>query len=61
MYHYSLSYATFGNLEHLKYRKIPKMSPGAYIFQRPFLRGLLLKGAYIRRGLPMGGNLRFKV
>ena len=36
------------------YRKIPKISPGAYIFQRPFLRGLLLKGlkfggAYLRR------------
>ena len=44
MYHYSLSYATFGNLEHLKYRKIPKISPGAYIFQRPFLRGLFLEG-----------------
>ena len=23
-----------------QYRKIPKISPGAYIFQRPFLRGL---------------------
>ena len=39
--------------EKLKYRKIPKMSPGAYIFQRPFLRGLFLEGlilggAYIR-------------
>ena len=36
------------------YRKIPKISPGAYIFQRPFLRGLFLEGlifggAYIRR------------
>ena len=36
------------------YRKIPKISPGAYIFQRPFLRGLFLKGlifggAYVRR------------
>ena len=36
------------------YRKIPKMSPGAYIFQRPFLRGsflegLILGGAYLRR------------
>ena len=35
------------------YRKIPKISPGAYIFQRPFLRGLFLEllilgGAYIR-------------
>ena len=36
-----------------KIRKIPKMSPGAYIFQRPFLRGLFLEGhifgrAYLR-------------
>ena len=27
-----------------EYRKIPKISPGAYIFQRPFLRGLFLEG-----------------
>ena len=26
-----------------KYCKIPKISPGAYIFQRPFLRGLFLE------------------
>ena len=26
------------------YRKIPKISPGAHIFQRPFLRGLFLEG-----------------
>ena len=26
-----------------QYRKIPKISPGAYIFQRPFLRGLSLE------------------
>ena len=25
------------------YRKIPKISPGAYIFQRVFLRGLFLE------------------
>ena len=25
-------------------RKIPKISLGAYIFQRPFLRGLFLEG-----------------
>ena len=36
------------------YRKIPKISPGAYSFQRPFLRGLYLEGlilggAYLRR------------
>ena len=38
----------------VKYRKIPKISPGACIFQRPFLRGLFLEGlilggAYVRR------------
>ena len=38
----------------VKYRKIPKISPGAYIFQRPILRGLFLEGlifggAYLRR------------
>ena len=32
------------------YRKIPKISPGAYIFQRPFLRGLSTEE-----------NLRFKI
>ena len=36
------------------YRKIPKISPGTYTFQRPFLRGLFLEepifgGAYVRR------------
>ena len=36
--------------------KIPKISPGAYIFQRLFLRGL-----YIQRGLSTGGNLRLKI
>ena len=38
----------------IKYRKIPKISPRAYIFQRPFLRGLFLEwlifgGAYLQR------------
>ena len=28
----------------LRYRKIPKISPGAHIFQRPFLRGLYSEG-----------------
>ena len=42
------------------YRKIPKISPGAYIFQRPFLRGLFFGGAYIRRGLSTEGNFLFK-
>ena len=34
----------------MKYRKIPKISPGAYIFQRLFLRGLSTEE-----------NLRFKI
>ena len=29
-----------------KYRKILKISPGAYIFQRPFLRGLCMEGHF---------------
>ena len=29
----------------MSYRKIPKISPGAYIFQRPFLRGLSMEGS----------------
>ena len=38
----------------VRYHKIPKISLGAYIFQRPFLRGLFLEGlifggAYLRR------------
>ena len=45
----------------MTYHKIPKISPGAYIFQRPFLRGLFLEGAYIRRSLSTEGNSRFKV
>ena len=32
------------------YRKIPKISPGAYVFQRPVLRGL-----------STDGNLCFKI
>ena len=38
----------------VEYRNIPKISPGADIIQRPFLRGLFLEGpifggAYVRR------------
>ena len=32
------------SLPKLDYRKIPKISPGAYVFQRPFLGGLILEG-----------------
>ena len=37
-----------------RYRKILKISPGAYIFQRPFLRGLFLEG------LIYGGKFAFQ-
>ena len=36
------------------YRKVPKISAGAYIFQRPFLRGLFLEG------LIYGGKFAFQ-
>ena len=42
-------------LKYNKYRKIPKISTGAYIFRRPFW------GAYFRRGLSTEGNLRYKI
>ena len=38
-----------------EYRKIPKISPRAYIFQGPFW------GAYFWSGLHTEGNLRFKI
>ena len=38
----------------LTYSKIPKISPGAYIFQGPFLRGLFLEG------LIYGGKFEFQ-
>ena len=38
----------------IKYRKIPKISPRTYIFQRPFLRGLFLEG------LIYGGKFAFQ-
>ena len=45
------------------YRKIPKISSGAYIFQKPFLRGLLLEGlifggAYLRREISVAKSIR---
>ena len=39
----------------MDYRKIPKISPGTYVFQRPFLRGLFWGGSSTE------GNLRFKI
>ena len=47
----------------MKYRKIPKISPGADIFQRPFFRGLFLEGrifggAYVRREICDSKSIR---
>ena len=44
-------------------RKIPKISPGAYIFQRPFLRGLYTEENYVSKlaRLYLEGNLRLKI
>ena len=45
------------------YRKIPKISPGAYIFQRPFLKGLFLEGlifggSYARREICVSKSIK---
>ena len=40
-----------------RYRKITKISPGAYIFPAK----AFLEAAYIGRGLFTEGNLRFKI
>ena len=46
---YSLQKINFVPLSKIVYnRKIPKISPGAYIFQRPILRGLFLEGLMYR-------------
>ena len=41
--------------------KIPKISPEAYILQRPFLRGLFLEGLIFGGAYLREGNLRFKI
>ena len=46
----------------IEYRNIPKVSPGAYIFQRPFLRGLFFEGPFYYYLLStLEGNLCFKI
>ena len=45
----------------IKYRKIPKISPWAYICQTGLFEGLIFGGAYFPRGLSTKGNLRFKI
>ena len=44
-----------------KPRKISKISLGAYIFQRPFLRGLLLEGLIFGGAYPTEGNFRLQI
>ena len=41
------------------YRKLPKISPGAFIFQRVFLRGFFWRGLY-SEGLIYRGKLAFQ-
>ena len=50
-----LAFLPFSLSQKFSYHKVPKISPWAYIFQRPFLR------AYIWRVLYTEGNLRFKI
>ena len=70
--YFSMSTSAYGYLPkptQIKYRKIPKISPGAYICQRPFLRGLFLEGLIYggkfvfqnRLGLYLEGNLHVKI
>ena len=50
----------------MRYRKIPKISPGACIFQRPFFRGLFLEALIFggakshEEGLIHGGKFAFQ-
>ena len=46
----------------MNYRKIPKISAGAYIFQKPFLKGLFLEGlvfggAYLQREICVSNSI----
>ena len=41
-----------------RYSKIPKMSPEAYIFQRPFFEGLIFGGAYVRREICVSKSIK---
>ena len=44
----------------ISYRKIPKISPGAYTFQRPFLEGLFFWRGLYSEGLIYGGKFAFQ-
>ena len=42
----------------MNYRKIPKISAGAYIFQKPFLKGLFLEGLIYQGKFAFQSRLR---
>ena len=42
----------------MNYRKIPKLSAGAYIFQKPFLKGLFLEGLIYKGKFAFQSRLR---
>ena len=44
LYSQAMHHSIFCQKVTIKYRKTPEISLGAYIFQRPFLRGLFLEG-----------------
>ena len=50
IHYYHIKAGTVASFQALRqtYHKIPKISPGAYVFQRPFLRGLFLEGLIFR-------------
>ena len=50
----------YGTRGVVRYRKIPKISPGAYIFQRPFLRGLFLEKLIFGGAYPEGRKFAFQ-
>ena len=43
------------------YRKNSENKPRGLYFSKALFEGLIFGGAYIRRGLSMEGNLRFKI
>ena len=45
----------------LLYRKIPIISPGAYICSKGLFVEFIFGGAYFRRGVSLEGILRFKM
>ena len=56
---HNLSRTTVKPQPFLSYRKIPRISPGAYIFQRPFLRGLHSEGLIYGLTLQLEVNFPF--